>query len=96
MRWYWPVPVCLPFLAHFSSLLTTRSFPLRPILKKDLTIRSNETGTKADIEACMQLSAAGKVKCEVEVMGILKLNEAMDRVKLGGVLGKLVLDLRVE
>ncbi len=70
------------------------SMPLRPILKKDLIIRSNETGTKADIEEAMRISASGQVTCEIEVMSLLALNTALDRVKRGEVLGKLVLDLR--
>ena len=70
--------------------------PLRPILKKNLTIRSNETGTKADIEETLRISAAGKTRCEVEVLQLQDLNLALDRLKGGRLLGKLVLDLRPE
>jgi propanol-preferring alcohol dehydrogenase len=62
--------------------------PLRPILKKDLIIRSNETGTKADIEEAIQISTAGKVTSEIELMGLRELETALDKVKSGQVLGE--------
>jgi alcohol dehydrogenase, propanol-preferring len=68
--------------------------PLRPILKKDLTIRSNETGTKTDMIEAIKISASGQVKCETEVMGLHDLNIALDKLKRGEMLGKIVLDLR--
>ncbi len=72
------------------------SFPLRPILRKDLTLRSNQTGTKEDIEAAMKISASGHVACQTEVMQLSDINLALQRVKRGEVLGKLVLDVRPE
>lgn len=77
-----------------SANHSPNSMPLRPILKKDLIIRSNETGTKADMEEAIEISASGQVRCETEVMGLHDLNTALDRVKRGEVLGKIVLDLR--
>lgn len=68
--------------------------PLRPILKKDLTIRSTETGKKRDIEEALCLTAKGVVTGRVQMMELGNLNQALDRVKSGSVMGKLVLDLR--
>ena len=73
--------------------LTSISFPLRPILKKDLLVRSSETGTKQDIEEALQLAADGIVSSRIEILDLFDLNMALDRLK-AGVLGKLVLDLR--
>ncbi|KAH8812918.1 chaperonin 10-like protein [Xylogone sp. PMI_703] len=70
------------------------SFPLRPILKKHLTVKSNQTGTKEDIIEALKLSVSGQVKCNVEVMKLEQLNEALDRLKGGKVMGKLVVDLK--
>ena len=70
--------------------------PLRPILAKDLTIRSHQTGTKVDIEEAMQLSTSGKVRCEVKVWSLSELNDALDTIKKGAMLGKIVLDVRSE
>ena len=67
--------------------------PLRPILKKGLLVRSNQTGRKQDIIDALELSRVGKVTCEVEVLNLAQLNEALDKVKAGKVLGKLVVDL---
>lgn len=68
--------------------------PLRPILKRHLTIRSSQTGTKADIEEALQYTVSGLVRGRTEVMDIVELNEALDRIKKGRVRGKLVVDLR--
>lgn len=68
--------------------------PLRPVLKKDLTVRSSETGTKSDIEEALTLSANGTVFSKIQTIDLLDLNNALDRLKAGNVLGKLVLDLR--
>ena len=77
-----------------SDTVNMTSMPLRPILKKNLTIRSNETGTKADIEEALNISASGKVVCQVKLIRLLDLNIALDRLQAGKVLGKLVIDLQ--
>ncbi|KAK4949910.1 hypothetical protein LTR10_011752 [Elasticomyces elasticus] len=69
---------------------------LRPILKKDLIIRSNETGTKADMQSALDICAQGKVVPEVEMVELGDINAALDRVKSGQVMGKLILDLGSE
>ncbi len=60
-----------------------------------MIIRSTQTGTKADIEEVLQFTAKDIVRSEIELLGLLDLNQALDRLKSGSVLGKLVLDLRV-
>ena len=69
---------------------------LRPILKKNLMIRSNQTGTRADIEQALEMSLTGKIVCEVEIMKLRDLNIALDRLQSGKFLGKIVLDLQSE
>ncbi len=75
-------------------LIMNTSVFLRPILQKDLTVRSSQTGTIADIEAALKLSADGTIVNHIEVFSLDKLNCALDRLKAGEVLGKLVIDLR--
>ena len=70
------------------------SMPLRPILKKDLVIRSNETGTKAHMKTALEICAAGKVKPELEMLDLKDINNALDSIKSGKVMGKVVLDLK--
>lgn len=67
---------------------------LRPILKKDLTVRSSETGTKKDIEEALHLTSSGLIKSKVELLQLSQLNYALNRLKSGSVYGKIVLDLR--
>ncbi|KAL3448205.1 alcohol dehydrogenase 1 [Aspergillus insuetus] len=69
---------------------------LRPILRKDLIVRSNQTGTKAEIEEAMRISALGWVRPKIQMMTLSNINEALDRVKEGRVLGKLVLDVSAD
>lgn len=44
----------------------------------------------------MQISASGHVECEIEVMKLSEINLALQRVKRGETMGKLVLDMRPE
>ena len=73
-----------------SHEMTCSSFPLRPILLKSLLIQSNQTGTKEDMLAALELSAIGKICPKFEVLKLQDLNECLDRVKRGEVRGKLV------
>lgn len=41
----------------------------------------------------MQLSASGKVRCQLEIMSLSELNNVLDKIKGGAVLGKIVLDV---
>ena len=68
--------------------------PLKFIIEKDLKVRSNRTGSKEDMKRAMQASAAGKITSKIEILKLEDLNLAMDRIKAGKVLGKLVVDLR--
>jgi propanol-preferring alcohol dehydrogenase len=70
--------------------------PLRHVLKKNLTVRSNQTGKKSDIEEALRISASGKIICETEILRLRDLNAALDRVEKGDVLGKLIIDLQSE
>ncbi|OQU96772.1 hypothetical protein CLAIMM_02805 isoform 1 [Cladophialophora immunda] len=66
---------------------------LRPLLRKDVLVRSNQTGTKADMQEALRIFAAGKVVPELEVVALRDINAALDRIKQGTVMGKLVADL---
>jgi len=66
---------------------------LRPILKKNLTIRSSDTGRKADIIEALDLCASGKVTPIVQITSLADLNNSLDKIKAGETVGKLVVDL---
>ena len=70
------------------------SMRLRPLLQKAITVQCTQTGTKADMQVALTLGAEGKVKCKAEVLFLEDLNVALDRIRTGKVLGKLVIDLR--
>ncbi|EXJ68152.1 uncharacterized protein A1O5_08767 [Cladophialophora psammophila CBS 110553] len=67
---------------------------LRPLLRKDLLVRSNQTGTKRDMKEALQIFAASRVVPELEVVDLRDINVALDRIRHGEVMGKLVADLR--
>lgn len=68
--------------------------PLRPLLRKNIVVRSNQTGSKAEMKAALDIFASGKVVPELEIVHIDEINDALDRIKNGEVMGKLVADLR--
>ncbi|KIW67318.1 hypothetical protein PV04_06582 [Phialophora macrospora] len=66
---------------------------LRPLLKKDLIVRSNQTGSKADMKEALDFLASGRVVPELEMVDLKDINEALDRISQGKVMGKLVANL---
>jgi hypothetical protein len=82
------VPDCFAYADTISG-----SMPLRPLLQKNLIVRSNQTGTKADMEEALALLATGQIVPEQEIVDLRDINEALDRIKQGRVLGKLVANL---
>ncbi|OCT51748.1 Alcohol dehydrogenase [Cladophialophora carrionii] len=66
---------------------------LRPLLKKNVIVRSNQTGTKADMQEALEFLASGKVVPELGMVDLKDINEALDRIKQGKVMGKLVANL---
>ena len=59
--------------------------PLRPILKRNLIIRSSQTGTKSDIQEALELCASAKVTPILEITRLESINASLDRVKAGKV-----------
>ncbi|OQV05500.1 hypothetical protein CLAIMM_10227 [Cladophialophora immunda] len=83
------------FGAHIMAVgIGNAHMSLRPILNKNLVVRSNETGTKADILLALDLCVQGKVVPELEIIELDDINIALDRIKSGKVMGKLVVDLQ--
>ncbi|KAF7560939.1 hypothetical protein G7046_g3195 [Stylonectria norvegica] len=68
-------------------------FPLRPIITNDLTVSSSNNGTLEDIEDALKATLSCQIQSVTEVVDITKLDEALDRVKQGRVMGKLVVQL---
>jgi len=46
------------------------------------------------VKAALELCAAGKVIPELEILHLKDINEALDKIKSGKVMGKIVLDLK--
>lgn len=66
---------------------------LRPLLKKNIIVRSNQTGTKTEMREALHFLASGQVVPEVEMVELKNINDALDRIKHGKVMGKLVANL---
>lgn len=73
--------------------LTRCSISLRSILTKNLTITASNNGTSEDIRDALEASVTCQIESVIEVVGITELNEALDRIKQGRVMGKLLVRL---
>ena len=56
---------------------------MRPVFEKNLLVRSNETGSKVNIQSALELRAQGKVVLEIELVEVNHINTALDRIKAG-------------
>ncbi|KAJ9606754.1 hypothetical protein H2200_008763 [Cladophialophora chaetospira] len=66
---------------------------LRPLLKKNIIVRSNQTGTKVEMKEALEFLASGKVVPELELVDLKDINEALDMIEQGKVMGKIVASL---
>jgi len=60
---------------------------------KGITIRGSVVGTRLDLQESLELAAAGKVKCNVEVRGFSEVVHLMKELRSGKVKGRLVMDM---
>ena len=69
------------------------SFPLRSILTKNLTVSASNNGTIEDVKDALEASLLCQIEPVVEVVEITQLNDALDRIRQGRVMGKLLVRL---
>lgn len=67
--------------------------PIFDVVLNRLTIRGSIVGTRKDLEESLQFAAEGKVKPNVELQPLEKINEVFERMKHGQINGRVVLSV---
>jgi alcohol dehydrogenase, propanol-preferring len=66
-------------------------FPPILMAAGEVRIQASAVGTRKDLEAVLELAAAGKVRCEVAARPLAEVNEVLGELKRGTVAGRVVL-----
>jgi propanol-preferring alcohol dehydrogenase len=66
--------------------------PLFDIVADCITIRGSFVGTREDMAECLAFAADGRVKADIELQPLSKINDIFDRLEYGKVAGRVVLD----
>ena len=66
--------------------------PLFDVVANCITIRGSFVGTREDMAECLALAAEGRVKADIELAPLSKINDIFDRLEDGKVAGRVVLD----
>ena len=67
--------------------------PIFEVVLKRLTIRGSIIGTRKDLQEALQFAAEGKVRATIETQPLEAINTVLDRLRVGAVQGRVVLDL---
>jgi len=66
--------------------------PLFDVVANCITIRGSFVGTRQDMAEALAFAAVGKVKADIELQPLSAVNDVLDRLKLGEVPSRVVLE----
>jgi alcohol dehydrogenase, propanol-preferring len=66
--------------------------PIFDVVLKRITVRGSIVGTRRDLDEAIAFAAEGKVKAEITKAPLSEINAIFDRMKAGGIDGRMVLD----
>jgi propanol-preferring alcohol dehydrogenase len=69
------------------------SLPLFDVVLKRITIRGSLVGTREDLQEALKLSADSGARAHVQTQPLATANDALDRLRAGKVLGRIVLTM---
>ncbi len=69
------------------------TFSALALVSGEVRIIGSAVGTREDLRAVLDLGASGKVRCHTETMPIHRVNEVLERMRGGGITGRVVLTL---
>ena len=69
--------------------------PLRYVLVKGLKVTSMSSGSRKEIAEAFSYVANGSVRCNIEMLKLEQVDDAISRLQKGQVLGRLVVDLNL-
>lgn len=67
------------------------TFPALALVGSEIRIVGSAVGTREDLRAVLALAAAGQVRCQVETQPLERINEVFERMRRGGLYGRVVL-----
>ncbi|WP_126978194.1 alcohol dehydrogenase AdhP [Frigidibacter oleivorans] len=67
--------------------------PIFPVVLKRITVRGSIVGTRRDLDDALDFAARGLVRAEVQAAPLSDINLIFDRLRAGGIEGRMVLDL---
>jgi propanol-preferring alcohol dehydrogenase len=66
--------------------------PIFDVVLKRITVRGSIVGTRRDLDEAVAFAADGKVKAEVTKVPLAQINDVFERMKVGKIDGRMVLD----
>jgi alcohol dehydrogenase, propanol-preferring len=67
------------------------TFAALALVGREIRVIGSSVGTRDDLRAVLDLAAAGKLHCRTESQPLDKINEVLDRMRCGGIYGRVVL-----
>lgn len=67
--------------------------PIFDVVLKRITLRGSIVGNRQDLAEAVAMAAYGKVRAQVEAFALSQVNEVLERLRVGGIEGRAVLDM---
>ena len=78
-------------LAVVGLPATPLSFPALALVGREIRVIGSAVGTRDDLRAVLDMAASGKLKCRTEAQPLEQINQVLDRMRGGGIYGRVVL-----
>jgi propanol-preferring alcohol dehydrogenase len=78
-------------LAVVGLPATPLSFPALALVGREIRVIGSAVGTRDDLRAVLDMAAAGQLKCRTEPQPLEQINQVLDRMRSGGIYGRVVL-----
>jgi alcohol dehydrogenase, propanol-preferring len=67
------------------------TFAALALVGREIRVVGSAVGTREDLRAVLDLAAAGKLRCRTEAQPLDQINQVLDRMRAGGIYGRVVL-----
>ena len=67
------------------------NFAAMALVGREIRILGSAVGTRADLRAVLDMAASGKLKCRTQAQPLEQINQVLDRMRSGGIYGRVVL-----
>lgn len=66
------------------------------LITRHKSVRGTMTSNLADVDKTLELARQGKLRLKPEVIGLSRINEGVQRLKRGEVVGRIVVDFNLD